>query len=63
MRFGALPAALPRSRPGLFTLVNAQGSTRTFLSKSAAGEIIRDGLPPARGLWDPMMEKDSCGTG
>lgn len=61
-RLGALPAALPRST-GLFTLVNSQGSIRTFLSKSAAGEIIRDGLPPAHGLYDPMMEHGSCGTG
>ena len=36
---------------------------RSFVSKAEDGSIIRDHLPPARGLYDPFLEKDSCGTG
>jgi glutamate synthase domain-containing protein 1 len=36
---------------------------RGFQTVNAAGEVVRDGLPVARGLYDPRLEKDSCGVG
>lgn len=50
-RLPAAPAA-PTSPPA-----------RSFMSVNEAGQRVRDGLPPAQGLYDPSLEKDSCGVG
>ena len=50
-------SAYPRSPRSTTALV------RGFVSTNEAGEVVRDHLPPARGLYDPSLEKDSCGVG
>ena len=36
---------------------------RNFISVSEDGQTIRDHLPTKKGLYDPNLEKDSCGVG
>jgi len=57
-RGGAATAALAR----LPASPAARGA-RSFMSVNEAGQRVRDGLPPAQGLYDPSLEKDSCGVG
>jgi hypothetical protein len=46
-----------------FRVLSSAGSTRTFVSIAEDGTKIRDGLPKAQGLYDPSLERDSCGVG
>ncbi len=36
---------------------------RSFITVSDDGKTVRDHLPTARGLYDPNLERDSCGVG
>jgi hypothetical protein len=54
-RGGAALSRLPASSPASLA--------RPFMSVNEAGQRVRDGLPPAQGLYDPSLEKDSCGVG
>jgi hypothetical protein len=38
-------------------------AVRLFVTTQDGGALKIDGLPLKRGLYDPLMEKDSCGTG
>ena len=50
--------------PGRFTVLPSSSSAvRTFISIAEDGTKIRDGLPKAQGLYDPSLERDSCGVG
>ncbi len=46
-----------------FRVLSSTTSTRTFVSIAEDGTKIRDGLPKAQGLYDPSLERDSCGVG
>ena len=35
-------------------------SQRGFQTLNEKGEAVRDGLPVARGLYDPKLEKGAC---
>lgn len=53
-----------RARLGLRVVhLPMQGAgTRCFMTVRDGQETI-EGLPAKRGLYDPLLEKDSCGTG
>lgn len=62
LRAGARTATAPSAARTLVG-INAGQHARYFMSISEDGKVIRDHLPPAKGLYDPKLEKDSCGTG
>lgn len=44
-------------------VVSSRIIVRNFISVSEDGQTVRDHLPTKRGLYDPSLEKDSCGVG
>lgn len=43
--------------------VHAPGVAVRLFVTTQDGKLKIEGLPTKRGLYDPLMEKDSCGTG
>ncbi len=43
--------------------VDRAAAARYFMVASSDGRRTVEGLPQARGLYDPRAERDSCGTG
>ncbi len=64
-RRGAI-GSLRSGRAGVARVVDSFAAPhvqiRSFITVKD-GQVIRDHLPPARGLYDPKLEKDSCGVG
>ncbi len=71
----ALPAAASSSSratlssavSGLHSVARAlagpSARIRSFITVTDDGKTVRDHLPTARGLYDPKLERDSCGVG